>query len=123
MSVVDMELKKHFEELQAQLVDTRVKMKQIDVQMDSQKKLIQHSTITKSEITGLPNDVRTYESLGRMFVLRKKSEVEEMLDSKISSGTERIQSLETNKKYLETSLKERENSLRELVSQKLQKPK
>lgn len=118
-----MELKKHFEELQAQLVDTRVKMKQIDVQMDSQKKLIQHSTITKSEITGLPNDVRTYESLGRMFVLRKKSEVEEMLDSKISSGTERIQSLETNKKYLETSLKERENSLRELVSQKLQKPK
>lgn len=123
MSAVDLELKKHFEELQAQVVDTRVKMKQIDVQMDQQKKLITHSTITKSEITGLPEDVRTFESLGRMFVLRKKSEIEEMLHSKITSGSERIQSLESNKKYLETSLKERENSLRELVSQKLQRPK
>lgn len=123
MSAVDLELKKHFEELQAQVVDTRVKMKQIDVQMDAQKKLITHSTITKSEIVGLPEDVRAYESLGRMFVLRKKSEIEEMLDSKITTGTDRMHSLETNKKYLETSLKERENSLRELVSQKLQKPK
>lgn len=123
MSAVDLELKKHFEELQAQVVDTRVKMKQIDVQMDQQKKQITHSTITKSEIAGLPEDVRTFESLGRMFVLRRKSEIEEMLHGRITSGNERIQSLESNKKYLETSLKERENSLRELVSQKLQKPK
>lgn len=43
MAAVDMELKKHFEELQAQMIESRAKIRQIDAQVEQLKRTSQHS--------------------------------------------------------------------------------
>ena len=118
--VVDLELKKHFEELQIQVQDSRGKMRQIDSQINSLKTNCAHSTITRTEILSLPEGIRTYESLGRMFVLRDVKDIQTMLEERVKSNEEKMKSLESNKKYLETGLKSKENSIRELIARKQQ---
>ena len=59
-----------------------------------------------------------YESVGRMFLLSSSSEVTDMLTKKQDVSKEKITNLEANKTYLERSMKDSENSLRELVAQK-----
>lgn len=121
MAAVDLELKKHFEELQTQMAETRTKMRQMDAQMEGQRLVCLRSTKTKQELAKLPSDVNTYESLGRMFVKKSLDQVNVMLDEKIKSSEEKIKSLDSNQKYLDKSLKERENNLREMIVQKQMK--
>nr|ACO15002.1 Prefoldin subunit 1 [Caligus clemensi] len=114
----DMELKKAFSEMQSKMMDTRQKMKVSDVQIESLKRSITHAELTDAEISGLSNDVRVYESLGRMFMLATKEDVKKDLVDRRTKAAEKIKVLEGNKEYLERNLKENENSLRELVLQK-----
>jgi prefoldin subunit 1 len=59
-----------------------------------------------------------YEGVGRMFVLSEKKRVMQGLEDKCKQCEAKISSLEKNKEYLEKSLKDSENSLRELISTK-----
>jgi prefoldin subunit 1 len=115
----DMELKKAFMELQSKMVDTKQKLKMADLQIESLKRNITHAGLTESEIGTLPDETRVYESVGRMFILSDKQTVAGRLTDKQSSCQEKIKTLESNKEYLERNLKESENSLRELVAQKM----
>ena len=72
----------------------------------------------KQKMKSLPEETRLYESVGRMFLLSSSAEVSEMLTKKQDQSKEKIKNLEANKTYLERSLKDSENSLRELVAQK-----
>ena len=119
MTSVDMELKKHFAELQMQMQESRMKMRQLDMQIEQSKRNCQHGALTKREITTLPTETNCFETVGRMFVKRSVKEVEELIDGRVKAGEEKITALETSKKYLENNLKERENNLRELVTQKM----
>jgi len=53
-----------------------------------------------------------------MFVSKPKSQVEESIRKKQSFADEKIKTLEGQMQYLDNSLKEATNSLRELVQQK-----
>lgn len=70
------------------------------------------------EIAGLEPGTKTYESIGRMFVLTPKAIVEENLKKKQATLEEKVKHLEAQMTYLDNSLKEATNSLRELVQQK-----
>ena len=72
----------------------------------------------KQKMKSLPEETWLYESVGRMFLLSSSAEVSEMLTKKQDQSKEKIKNLEANKTYLEQSLKDSENSLRELVAQK-----
>merc|ERR1711890_47705 len=109
----DMELRRAFVELQTKMVDNKQKMKMADLQIENYKR-----SITASELKSLPEETRLYESVGRMFLLSSSAEVSEMLTKKQDQSKEKIKNLEANKTYLERSLKDSENSLRELVAQK-----
>ena len=74
--------------------------------------------LTGAEIKSLPEETRLYESVGRMFMLSSRSEITGALDTKQENCKEKIKNLEANKTYLDRSLKDSENSLRELVAQK-----
>lgn len=122
MATVDMELKKHFEELQMQMGETRAKMRQMDSQIELLSKAAQSAEITKKEVSKLPVEgINTYESVGRMFVLRPVPQISAMLEDKAKSATEKIKTLKSGQEYLEKSLKERQDNLRELIIQKQQK--
>lgn len=115
---VDMELKKAFEELQVKILSNRSQQKVISTQTDYLKRQIQHSKLTEAEIQNLEQSVRMYEGIGRMFVLSDKSKILNSLELKSKQCENKMASLEKNKDYLDKSLKDSENSLRELISAK-----
>ena len=53
-----------------------------------------------------------------MFMLSNIGAVREGLDNKQKACQEKIKTLEGNKQYLERSIKDSENNLRELITQK-----
>ncbi|XP_056631222.1 prefoldin subunit 1 [Diorhabda carinulata] len=118
MAKVDMELKKAFTELQEKQLETTQKLRIADIQIESLKRTKQHASITEREISSLNEGTRTYESVGRMFLLTPIGMVKQNLKTKQSTAEEKIKVIENNKTYLENSLKEATNSLRELVQTK-----
>ncbi|XP_070544747.1 prefoldin subunit 1-like [Ptychodera flava] len=115
---VDMELKKAFQDHQAMMIDVTQKIKVAEVQKESLKRQEQHAKLTTAELESLPDDVRLYEGVGRMFLLQEKSTILESLRSKIDKSEEKIKNLEANKAYLERSIKESEDNIREMLQQK-----
>ncbi|XP_014274772.1 prefoldin subunit 1 [Halyomorpha halys] len=115
---VDMELKKAFTDLQHMMLETTQKLKLADVQIESLKRAKQRAELTSLEIKSLSDDTKTYESVGRMFILTPVPTVLQNLSSKSVTCSEKIKTLEGNKAYLEKTLKESENNLREMVQQR-----
>lgn len=115
---VDLELKKAFEDLQIKMITTRNQMKVITAQIEQLKRQGHHSKLTEAEIGQLDASVPMYEGIGRMFALSAKDKILKGLDEKAKNCDVKIASLEKNKEYLEKSLKDSENSLRELITVK-----
>nr|CAG4636703.1 EOG090X0LK7 [Eubosmina coregoni] len=112
---VDLELKKAFGELQQKMIETSQKLKLADMQIETLKRSMTHAQLTDKEISQLPSETKMYESVGRMFVLKESSVTRSNLDNKIKSCQEKIKNLEGTKGYLERSLKESENNIREMI--------
>lgn len=112
---VDLELKKAFTELQHKMTDTAQKLKIADLQIEGLKKSKTHTELTIQELKNLPPSTNTYESVGRMFILRDTPGITQDLHMKSQKFDEKIKTLENNKTYLERNLKEAENNLREMV--------
>ncbi|XP_041365041.1 prefoldin subunit 1-like isoform X2 [Gigantopelta aegis] len=102
------------------MVTTTQQLKISDAQVETLKRQMAHSKLVISEISQLPDDVRVFEGVGRMFLLQPNAEIKTNLDKKIKASDEKIKSIETTKVYLEKSLRESENNLRELVLSKQQ---
>lgn len=115
---VDLELKKAFVELQVKMVETSKKIQVIDSQIGVLKRVLQHADVTQREISTLPSGTKTYESVGRMFLLTDLDEIKGNLKNRISLLTNRTSELENNKQYLEKNLKESEDNIREMVQQR-----
>jgi prefoldin subunit 1 len=117
----DPELKKAFEDLQVKMLSTRSQMKIINMQVDQLKRQIQHSKLTEKELQQLDENINLYEGIGRMFVLKRKTVVLNNLNEKIGSYETKIVNFDKSKGYLESNLKDSENSLRELINIKKEK--
>lgn len=103
------------------VVETQAKMKQIDAAVDALTRSSQRCNLTLTEVKSLAPNVTTYQSVGRMFVKAQHETITKDLETAIKLSAERIQELEKNKSILEKSLKDKENSLREIISQRQQK--
>lgn len=118
---VDLELKKAFQELQAKMIETKQKIKLADIQIEQLKRQKAHAELTEKEILGLKPDIRTYEGVGRMFIYADLMTVHTHLKERHEKAEERIKTLENSKVYLERSLKDSENNLREMIQQRKDK--
>ncbi|KAI5622345.1 prefoldin subunit 1 [Silurus asotus] len=112
---VDQELKKAFAELQAKMVDTQQKVKLADLQIEQLSRMKKHANLTHAEITLLPETTRMYEGVGRMFILQSKDEINNQLTEKQKTADDKIKELEQKKTYLERSVKEAEDNIREML--------
>ncbi|XP_076026602.1 prefoldin subunit 1 [Genypterus blacodes] len=112
---IDLELKKAFSELQLKMVDTQQKVKMADLQIDQLIRVQKHAKLTHAEISGLPDNTRVYEGAGRMFILQSKEEINIQLTDKQKTADEKIKELEQKKSYLERSVKEAEDNIREML--------
>lgn len=115
---VDLELKKAFTELQLKMVESSEKIQSIDSQIDMLIRAMQHVDITQRELSSFPPTTKTYEAVGRMFVLTNLDDVKNTLKARESQLTARTTELENNKQYLEKNLKESEDNIREMVEQR-----
>lgn len=102
------------------MIQTTQQLKVSDSQVETLKRKIAHTKLVDQEISALPEETRVYEGVGRMFLLMTVPTVCENLTKKKKLAEEKIKTIETNKEYLEKSLKESEQNLRELVLSKKQ---
>ncbi|KAL2094856.1 hypothetical protein ACEWY4_009575 [Coilia grayii] len=112
---IDLELKKAFAELQAKVIDTQQKVKLADLQIDQLNRVKKHASLTHVELTPLPESTRMYEGVGRMFILQSKDEISKQLMDKQKTADDKIKELEQKKTYLERSVKEAEDNIREML--------
>ncbi len=76
------------------MVETSQKLKLADMQIETLKRNMIHAQLTDKEISQLPADTKTYESVGRMFVLKESTEARKNLENKVKSCEEKIKTLE-----------------------------
>lgn len=119
--VPDEELKKAFSELQEKMIDTTQKLRLADIQIDGLKRSKQRAELTIKEISGLKTNNKTYELVGRMFMLDDITSIKNGLDTRMKTAGEKITTLENNKIYLERNLTESKNNIREMVQQRQNK--
>ncbi|KAG8221968.1 hypothetical protein J437_LFUL007809, partial [Ladona fulva] len=111
---MDMELKKAFTDLQQKMQETTQKIKLADVQIEALKRAIHHSQLTHRELAALPSDTNAYLSVGRMFLLTEIPEIRETLLKRLSTCEEKIKTLEGSKTFLDRSLMDSKDNLREM---------
>ncbi|XP_069810286.1 prefoldin subunit 1 [Dendropsophus ebraccatus] len=114
-AAVDLELKKAFTELQAKVIDTQQKVKLADLQIEQLNRTKKHAQLTDSEIKSLPDDTPMYEGMGRMFILQTKVKIHSQLLNKQKIADDKIADIEQKKSYLERSVKEAEDNIREML--------
>lgn len=114
----DEELKKAFAELHEKVIDTRQKLKLADIQIDTLRRSKQRAELTQIELRTLPEKTRTFESVGRMFILQDVDTIKKDLTKRTKTSEEKIKTLESNKTYLQRNLKESENNIREMVQKR-----
>ncbi|EZA59587.1 hypothetical protein DMN91_011118 [Ooceraea biroi] len=119
--VPDQDLKQAFSKLHEKMVDTKQKLKLADIQIDKLRRTKQRAVLITKEVGGIPKDIRMYESIGRMFYLEDVSKIKNGLDNTMKTADEKIKTLENNKSYLQRSLKESEDEIREMIQQRLNK--
>ncbi|XP_077448699.1 prefoldin subunit 1 [Stigmatopora argus] len=112
---VDLELKKAFSELQVKMIDTQQKVKLANLQIEQLTHVQKHANLTRAEIDTLGDDTRMYEGVGRMFILQSKEGITQQLKTKQKTAEEKIKELEQKKVYLERSVKEAEDNIREML--------
>uniref|UniRef100_A0AAZ3QGQ2 Prefoldin subunit 1 n=1 Tax=Oncorhynchus tshawytscha TaxID=74940 RepID=A0AAZ3QGQ2_ONCTS len=104
-----------FAELQSKMIDTQQKAKLADLQIDQLTRMKKHANLTHAEIKTLPDNTRMYEGVGRMFILQSKEDINTQLTYKQKTADEKIKELEQKKTYLERTVKDAEDNIREML--------
>lgn len=117
---MDPELKKGFQELQAQVIESRSKIANIE----SHEKVIAHETKINDSLIeqftkdGDLNDKYIYQPVGRMLVKQQGKDAEEFLLARQIIFQERLKQFKEVKEVCTKRVKESETSLRDLVNKK-----
>ncbi|XP_076300006.1 prefoldin subunit 1 [Lasioglossum baleicum] len=114
-------LRKAFSQLQEKMIDTTQKLKLADMQIEKLKRSKLFADLTLKEITSYPENTKTYESVGRMFLLDDVENIKAGLDKQTKTADEKMETLVNNKIYLQKNFKECENNIREMIHQKQNK--
>ena len=104
MAKVDLELKKAFAELQQKAIETAQKLKLQDLQIENLKRNKQHAALTEREISNLDLNTKTYDSIGRMFMLAPLNQIKANLKKKQATAEEKIKTLENKQDEVKQEL-------------------
>ncbi|XP_065898996.1 prefoldin subunit 1-like [Dysidea avara] len=114
--MADQELRKAFVELQMKMTETNQRVNFAQVQIENLKRSNIRIDLTQKEISELPPETKTYESIGRMFMLEPISTVCKNLMSKKQANEEKIKNHESNISRWTDSVKQSEENLREMIA-------
>lgn len=112
---VDLELKKAFLELQVKMIETSKKIHDIDSEIIAVDRVLKQVMVNSRGISELPEGTKTYEAVGRIFLLQDLGKLRNKFEEREEELKLRIKDLKDKKEYLEKNLKESENNIREMV--------
>lgn len=119
--MADPELTKAFSELQTKILDMNQKVKVSEGQIAFLKMQITRCDLTNKELTELPKETNTYQSAGRMFILESTTDICKGLDSRKIQSKDKIKTIEGQISYWKKGVKETEENIRDMVSQRRDK--
>ncbi|KAI4376389.1 hypothetical protein MLD38_014158 [Melastoma candidum] len=106
-----------FLEVQARVIETTAKLKQVQNQMRAEETDKKRAYLTLEELRSLPDNTNTYKSVGRTFILEPKLVPVNEQERKLKDSEAAISSLQTSEEYVEKQLTDVEINLRELLQQ------
>nr|CAD2160174.1 unnamed protein product [Meloidogyne enterolobii] len=113
----DKQLRKAFQELQSQILESREKQKNADVTKAAMKQNIRVAEIVKLQLEHLPKDEdrALYWIVGRAFLQETTTSEIQRQNADIKLCNERITLMDRQKDYLAKSIADSEKNLRELI--------
>uniref|UniRef100_A0A914IAZ6 Prefoldin subunit 1 n=1 Tax=Globodera rostochiensis TaxID=31243 RepID=A0A914IAZ6_GLORO len=111
----DAQLRKAFQELQGQILESRDKQKNAEITKMAMKQNIRIAEIVKSQLEKVPKDRTVYRTVGRIFLKETVDSEIERQNADIETCTERIAVMDRQKGYLDKTIAETEKNLRELI--------
>eukprot|EP01123_Difflugia_compressa_P004080 TRINITY_DN15430_c0_g1_i1.p1 TRINITY_DN15430_c0_g1~~TRINITY_DN15430_c0_g1_i1.p1 ORF type:complete len:144 (+),score=31.97 TRINITY_DN15430_c0_g1_i1:51-434(+) len=113
-----------FTDLQKQLVELQCKLTESSRALSHVIQLISLNqreqklgTLTIKELSGLPPNIPSYKTVGRMFIREPLPELQEQLNGMLVKVADQIKLLEGKRDYLKKQVIANENELSELVLQ------
>ncbi|CAF3336127.1 unnamed protein product [Rotaria socialis] len=103
-------------QFQMKMIDIQTSLRKSTTQVEGLKRDIHRSKLTDKEINTIDENTPMFISVGRMFVLNKKSDVCEQIENKIKLCENDIKKQEGTKSYLEKQLRECELQFKEKFS-------
>lgn len=114
----DLQLRKAFQELQSQILDSREKQKNAEITKNALKQNITIADLVKYQLDRMPKDRPVYRSAGRIFLLETVDYEIKRQEDDAKQCKERISVLDKQKDYLNKSISESEKNLRDLISRR-----
>uniref|UniRef100_A0A7S3BI00 Prefoldin n=1 Tax=Prasinoderma singulare TaxID=676789 RepID=A0A7S3BI00_9VIRI len=109
------EKREQLQELQERMMELSNKQKQTVFQKQQKEKEKRQNVFSLHEIGELPDQTKTYKAVGKMFVLRPKTELEDELIAANDSLDADVASLQKSNEYFESKLAEVQGGLRDLI--------
>mmetsp|Transcript_48609 Transcript_48609/g.122326 ORF Transcript_48609/g.122326 Transcript_48609/m.122326 type:complete len:119 (-) Transcript_48609:147-503(-) len=104
-----------FQELQMKLLDMTKRIDELHAKMSVANREGIRARVTKKEIDSLPEDVRCFESVGRMFILCDQAELKKTLTTQCEAKTEYFAKLKKQEDYLVRQYEDLQKNMAELM--------
>jgi len=114
----DAESQKEFMALQTKLIEASKQLSLATATLQYKQQEKKRNELTLKEMGAFDDSVNTYQSVGRMFLLSKPSELKGQLNKTLQENDSDIEALKKNVEYLERVKKEGEAGIQELVEKK-----
>eukprot|EP00793_Prasinoderma_coloniale_P004208 PRCOL_00006384-RA len=115
MNSLPQEKREQLMELQERMMELSTKQKQTVMQAQNKMKDKRQNVFVLSELNELPEETKTYQAVGKMFVLRDKTTVEDELIEANSKIDTDVAGLEKSKEYFDSKLDEVKSGLKDLI--------
>lgn len=112
---VDLELKQAFVDLHVKLFETSKRINEIDTETSALNDLLEQVQLNSLGMASLTEGTNTYEAVGRMFIKRDAEILRKRFEDRSAELDGQIKDLDDTKEYLEKSLKESHDNIREMV--------
>ncbi|KAI5819684.1 Prefoldin [Pyronema omphalodes] len=115
MSIPNEALQKLMQDIESKAAFSQQQLQIVREQMALKAREIRVSQLTAQELTKVPQETKTYESVGKMFVREDISDLQTRLKKEEASLKDDIESLKKKQIYLETTFTNATSNLQAIL--------
>uniref|UniRef100_A0A7S2JQW0 Prefoldin subunit 4 n=1 Tax=Haptolina brevifila TaxID=156173 RepID=A0A7S2JQW0_9EUKA len=107
--------KENFKELQDSMAEGQREIMMLTTKLRTRNAEAKHAELTLAELEPLDESTRTFEQVGKMFLLKPLPDLKKDLSETVESGTREVASLTDQKKHREEAHKKLQADFEEFV--------